>query len=96
MYVAFTANTTTVIAIAVAVGGASLLLIFAGLYHFGRRRDSTVYFTDNSGYYTDVSGVFPAPENDGFTSVSDIILDTTSTRKPSATKTGKNGEKASL
>ena len=83
-------------AIAVAVGGATLLLIFAGVYHFGRKRDSAVYFTDNSAYSADASDVFPALENDGFASASDTILDATSTRKPSMTKIGKNGEKASL
>ena len=70
-------------------------MIFAGVYHFGRRRDSTVYFTDNSAYFADASDVFPAPENDGFESVSDIFLGTTSNRKPSMAKIGKNGDEAS-
>ena len=91
-------STTTVIAIAVALGGACLILILVGVIGISRRIksrqrqyaiDQTSSATQsqspiNYGYFTDLSGVYPAPENNGSESGSDnIVVETITSRKPS-------------
>ena len=103
-------STTTVIAIAVALGGACLILILVGVIGISRRIksrqrqyaiDQTSSATQsqspiNYGYFTDLSGVYPAPENDGSESGSYNIIERSISGKPSLRLAGVTREEKLL
>ena len=105
-------STTTVIAIAVALGGACIILILVGVIGITRRvqsrrrrcaidqtsnaSQSETQSPDNYGYFTDLSGVYPAPENDGSESGSYKIIERSTSGKPSLRLAGVTREEKLL